>query len=142
MEFSRANKMFNLITTLFTSGISAITDTFRDVQIAKIKESTATKSVVKELELERLENERQIAKNAKDIRIMTRDHWEIRVLVSLIAFPIALRSAFSEFDKIYHFGWNIPEISDWQLTIILSFFGLSVAKTGINAVTTLLLSRK
>lgn len=138
--------LIKILTSLFTGGIGKVADTYRDIKIAKVKESTQINNVVKELELKRLENEKAAHEAAKEIRIAMKDHWEIRLAVGLVAIPTSFHYACIVIDKTYNMGWQIQQLpeplNEWQGTIILSYFGLVSVRHGINAVAASLLKRK
>lgn len=138
--------LMKLLTTLLTGGIGKVADTYRDIKIAKVKESTQINNVVKELELKRLENEQAAHEAAKEVRIATKDYWEIRFAVGLVAIPTSFHYACIVIDSIYNMGWNIQKLptplDDLQGTIILSYFGLVSVRHGINVVAASMLKRK
>lgn len=145
--FKRLNTMiWTLLKSLLTGGIGKFADTYRDVKIAKIKNNTHLNNVVKDLEIKRLENEKAASQNAKEIRTATKDNWEMRLAVALVAIPTSFHYAATVLDHTYGFGWNVkplPEpLDEWQAKIILSFFGLTIARVGINTVAAFLLKKK
>lgn len=126
-----------LLSSILTGGISEVVNAIRDIQYAKIKQSTETNEIVKELELERLENENQARMAAKEIRLATKDFWETRLAVALASVPTAFHYAAIVLDSTYHFGWNIaplPEpFNEYEAIILLSPFGYGVLRSGISA---------
>jgi hypothetical protein len=130
--------LWQLLFSLVTGGFSKAADTYRDVKYAQIEKETATNNVVRDIQLKRLDNEEKQQQNAKEIRLATKDFWEIRLTVGIIAFVSALHYAAIVFDSIYHFGWAIAELpdpfNDYEIVILLSFFGYGTVKSGINAV--------
>lgn len=137
---------WKLALSLLTGGFTQAGEIYRDIRYAKIKADTSKNETVKELELKRLENEAQANQNIKEVRLATKDHWEIRLAVGLIAVSTSMHYAAITFDSIYHFGWNVAPLpgkfGEYEEIILLSFFGYGVAKSGINAVAATMLRKK
>lgn len=135
-----------LIGSLFTGGIAKFFTTYQAVKIAQIEQNTKISSVVKELELERLQTERAASIDAKQIRFATKDFWEVRFAIALVAIPTSFHYACVVIDSIYDMPWQIAALptplDDWQGTIILSYFGLASIRHGVNAVTMRLLDKR
>lgn len=135
--------ILSVISSVFTGGFSKAADTVRDIKIANIKQQGDKITVAGNLELARLENEKIRSKNAKDIRIAIKDHWEIRVASGLSAISTSFHFAAINIDKTYNMGWNVqplPEpLNEWQGSIILGLFGLGIASKGINVLAAKLL---
>ena len=138
--------VWSLLFSFLTGGIGKFADTYRDLETARIKESTEINQVVKEIELKRLETTEAAIEAAKEVRIAMKDHWEIRLAVALVAIPTSFHYACIVIDTVYKLGWDIPNLppplGEWQGAIILSYFGFVSARHGINAVAQVLLRRK
>lgn len=131
-----------LIKDILTGGIGKLAQSYRDIKIAEIKEKGNVTNTVKELELKRLEAEETARQTSKEIRLATKDYWEVRFAIGLVAIPSSLHYAFTAFESIYGFGWNIqplPEpLNEWQGIIILSYFGYGTIRHGTNVIAMLL----
>lgn len=137
--------VISLAKAFISGGIGKFLETKRDIRIEQIRQDGANISVAKELELQRLENQNVAAQNAKEIRIATKDTWEMRLAVALVAIPTSFHYAAIAIDKTYNMGWNIAllpaPMDDYQGRIILGFFGLGAVKVGINVLAAKLLKK-
>lgn len=137
--------ILSLITSLLTGGIGKALDSYRDVQIAKLKTQSETGNLLKELELAGLERDKAMAQNAKEIALATKDHWEMRLAIALVAIPTSFHYAATVFDAVYHFGWAITPLPDplgeWQGAIVLGYFGLGAARNVTKAVVAAMVKR-
>lgn len=87
-------------------------------------------------------------RNARDVRLATKDFWEMRlmtgVVLGIFTFHLCLIAldTFTTGTRWEIKDWNVPAfpspIHEWEGAIILSLFGLNVANKTISAVTTII----
>lgn len=135
----------NILSKILLGGFGDFMQTYKDIKVAEMKQSADKVKVVKELELARFEKEEQARQTAKDIRLATKDHWEIRFAIGIVVIPTSLHYAFTVLDSIYHFGWEVAPLpapmDEWQATIILSYFGYGTFRHGANVLAARLLRK-
>lgn len=89
---------------------------------------------------QRQAHERTLAaqQSAKEVRIATSGHWEMRALTVLIALPFVVHLWAVGLDTLFGFGWGIPKFpapfDETGHNILLSFFGLVGVKAVAGAV--------
>lgn len=131
--------------SFLTGGVGKFFETKRDIRIAELKAEDKKLSTIEVLELARLEADKKEAEQAKQIRIATKDFWEMRLAVGIVGISTSLHYGFTVIDHIYNFGWDIKPLpapmDEWQQTIILSYFGYSATKTIAKTVATILMKK-
>lgn len=133
--------VWKLILNFLTGGIGKAVEGWRDYKIAELKARGERNTVIQTMELERLEAERAIAlkalETAAEIRLATKEHWEMRLAVGMAAISTSLYYTLVFLDSIFYFSWNVArlpgDMHQWAGYILLSFFGLSGAKFGFSA---------
>lgn len=137
--------LLKMLLSLLTGGIGKAMDSYRDVQIARLKEQSDANNVIRDMELASLEHDKAAAQNAREIRLATKDHWEVRLAVALVAIPTSFHYAATVADAIYHFGWAITPLpaplNEWQGVIILGYFGYGTLRNVTKAAVTAVLRR-
>lgn len=127
---------FTFIKNLIFGGLDKALSYQRDVRIAQIRQLGEKNNIVKELELARITSENEAYKNAKEVRIATKDHWELRLAAALVAIPLSFHAGCVAIDTTYNMNWNIeplpPPLNEWQSTIILGYLFISPVRQGIN----------
>lgn len=104
--------------------IEALTDTY-----LKYKDSeVASERIKADIALKQIDVELDVQKTAREVRLATHGHWEMRLATFLIVIPFIVHLYMVFMDTIGDFTWNVsafPEpFSQWGGVILLSFFGL------------------
>lgn len=121
--------MLVTIANILTGGLlDKVLDFFAGRDQARIEAMSDIRRQQHELNLNAAEGQREARRNAKEIRLATANHWEMRLMTFLIAFPFVFHLWSVWFDTQFKMGWEIdkfPEpFDEWQGAIVLSFFGL------------------
>jgi hypothetical protein len=93
-----------------------------------------------------LELEAESRRQATSIRLATASYWEQRVISVLLVLPFLIHVLLIGIDTNWPQPWNVekfPEpFNEWEGVIILSYFGVQVAGSGIRALAGAIAYRK
>lgn len=121
--------MLATIANILTGGLlDKVLDFFAGRDQARINAMSDVRRHQYETKMADIASQREARRNAKEIRLATANHWEMRLMTFLIAFPFVFHLWSVWFDTQFKMGWEIdkfPEpFDEWQGAIVLSFFGL------------------
>src|SRR5690349_24164874 len=108
-----------------------------DAYRAKLAAEQSDKKIAADLALKNLEAEIAARANAKEVRLATAGFLEQRLITFLIAVPFVIHVLLVGADTNFKLGWGIwsfpKPFVDWEGAILLSYFGLVGATSGLNA---------
>lgn len=94
--------------------------------------------IAAEVAIRRIDAETAARQNAREIRLATAGHWEMRLITALIAGTATLHYVLVGLDTCFRFGWRIPAFpppfDQWQGAILLSFFGVQAVSKGVSSI--------
>lgn len=112
---------------------------------AKLEAQTDANAMGRDIALKRIDAEIEARKGALEIRLATAGFWEMRLITSLIAGCFTLHLVLVTLDTCFQFGWGIPAFpepfDEWQGVILLSFFGVQIARQGVMAIAAAIIRR-
>jgi hypothetical protein len=88
-------------------------------------------AAMNDAEKRKAEERADIRQTAKEIRLATAGHWEMRLITFVIAACFASHLVLITLDTLVGYPWNVPKFpapfDEWEGLILLSFFGVQVA---------------
>ena len=104
----------------------------------KLAAEQTDKKIAADLAVKNLEGEIAARANAKEVRLATAGFLEQRVITFLIALPFVIHVLLVGADTNFKLGlqvWSFPKpFVDWEGAILLSYFGLVGATSGLTAI--------
>ena len=104
----------------------------------KLAAEQTDKKLTAELAMKNLEAEIAARQNAKEVRLATAGFFEQRLITFLIALPFVIHVLLVGADTNFKLGlqvWAFPKpFVDWEGAILLSYFGLVGATSGMAAI--------
>lgn len=125
----------------------SVLDRFTSLYEKKLAAENDEKRLAVDLAIEQLSKEMQIAQNVKEVRLATAGFWEMRVITFLIAAPLAVHQLLVVYDTCdTSVNLAIPALpypfSEYQGTILLSFFGAQLVAKGFDSMAYIFGKRK
>lgn len=112
----------------------------------KLSAEGDTNKLVAEERHRLLELEADSQRGAREIRKATAGYWEMRLLTFLFAAPFVIHLWLVAMDTCFRLGWRIAKFPEpfatTENTIVLSFFGITVAGAGLRALAGAIAYRK
>ena len=123
-------------------GLTALASTY-----AKFKDSSVeSERVQADVAKARLNNKLEAQKLAAQVRLATAGFIESRILTFFTAFPFVVHLNLVGLDTYWGLPWRInafpAPFSEWEGTILLSFFGVGLAGKAVTTAGAVLMSRR
>jgi hypothetical protein len=94
--------------------------------------------IAAEFAIRQIDSETAARQNAREIRLATAGHWEMRLITALIAGTATLHYVLVGLDTCFRLGWRIPAFpapfDEWEGAILLSFFGVQAASKSVSSI--------
>lgn len=108
--------------------------------------SVDSERIAAEVAIRRIDAETAARQNAREIRLATAGHWEMRLITALIAGTATLHYVLVGLDTCFRLGWRIPAFpppfDQWQGAILLSFFGVQAVSKGVSSIAAAVVLRR
>lgn len=104
----------------------------------KLNARTESERIAADIEIKRIEDQRDARQRANEVRLATANFLEMRVITVLIALPFVAHLWGVALDTLFGFDWSVAAFpspfNEWQGAILLSFFGVSAGIGAVRAV--------